>query len=111
MAFRRAHTLRKGKAVIVDESKTIEEGIEHFSEEAKRREIDRKARRKQKRERDKAARQWWKLEDDLVLPIHDLHYGKYATREEVGANYKREIASERAYEAVDAVLEQALRVP
>jgi len=64
-AFRQAHTLRKGKAVIVDESKTIGEGIEHFSEEAKRREIDRKARRKQKREREAAARKWWGLEESL----------------------------------------------
>jgi predicted phosphodiesterase len=45
----------------------------------------------------------------LVLPIHDLHYGKYATAEEVGADYDREIASKRAHTAVDAVLEQALR--
>jgi hypothetical protein len=65
LAFRRAHSLRKGKAVIVDETKSIEEGIEHFSEEAKRREIDRKARRKQRRERDKAARRWWELEQNL----------------------------------------------
>lgn len=63
--FRRAHQLRKGKAVIVDETKSIEEGIEHFSEEAKRREIDRKARKKQRRERDKAARRWHRLEQNL----------------------------------------------
>ncbi|WP_263788955.1 hypothetical protein [Salinibacter grassmerensis] len=63
--FRRAHGLRKGKAVIVDQTKTIEEGIDHFTEESKRREIDRKARKKERRERDKAARQWWRLEDSL----------------------------------------------
>lgn len=64
-SFRRAHTLRKGKAVIVDETKSIEEGIEHFSEEAKRREIDRKARRKHRREKESAAQSWWQFEESL----------------------------------------------
>jgi hypothetical protein len=51
------------------------------------------------------------LEDAaLVVPIHDLHYGKYATREECGARYDREIAAQRAHTAVDEVLEQSLRV-
>ncbi|WP_251961565.1 hypothetical protein [Salinibacter ruber] len=63
--FRRAHSLRKGKAVIVDETKSIEEGIEHFSEEAKRREIDRKARKKQRREMESAAKSWWRLQESL----------------------------------------------
>jgi len=46
----------------------------------------------------------------LLLPLHDLHYGKYATEAEVGTDYDRQIASERAHTAVDAVLEQSLRV-
>jgi len=64
-AFRRAHTLRKGKAVIVDESSTIGEAVEHFTEEAKRREVDRKARRQHRREKDRAARKWWSVEEAL----------------------------------------------
>ena len=75
--FRRAHTLRKGKAVIVDETATIGEGIEHFTEEAKRREIDRKARKKQRRERDRAARQWWSLEESLEEAAESFQAEEY----------------------------------
>jgi len=46
----------------------------------------------------------------LVLPIHDLHYGKYALEEECGADYNREIARDRAESAVRKVLEEACRL-
>ena len=143
MDFRRAHTLRKGRAVIVDPTETVGGATEHFSEEMKRREVDRQARRRHRRERDKAARQWWQFESSvedaaerfegwaerytppklhvrvgsqkalepaaLILPLHDLHYGKYASEAECGARYDRQIAEERAGRAVEFVLEQAAR--
>lgn len=48
-------------------------------------------------------------ESALLLPVHDLHYGKYATEEETGADYDRDVAENRAHEAVDQVLTQAAR--
>jgi 3',5'-cyclic AMP phosphodiesterase CpdA len=121
-----------------------EDLVERVTLKAKADRVDRKARRRIKREEKRAAERWWRLEkrrevaDDLfaewaadyepvpvrirvgpnraldpaalLLPIHDLHYGKYACQEEVGVNYNRQIARERALEAVHHVLEQACRV-
>jgi hypothetical protein len=77
MAFRKAHVLRKDKAVIVDESKTIAEAIDHFDNEKKRREIDRKARRRQRREQRKAARKWWSLEESMNEAAKAFRNSKY----------------------------------
>lgn len=143
LAFRRAHELRKGRAVCVDPDVTIGEAVDHFTGRQRRREIDRKARRRIKREREAAARRWWQIEEALedaaarfegwareyapprlrvrvgtsarleraalLLPVHDLHYGKYASEEECGVEYNRRVAYERAHEAVDFILEQAAR--
>jgi hypothetical protein len=45
----------------------------------------------------------------LFIPIHDLHYGKYAVEAECGADYNREIAEDRAKTAVESVLRTAVR--
>lgn len=45
----------------------------------------------------------------LVFPMHDLHYGKYASELEVGERYDRSIAEERALSATEHHLTKATR--
>lgn len=46
----------------------------------------------------------------LAFPLHDLHYGKYASELEVGERYDRDIAEERAMAATDHHLTESLKM-
>jgi predicted phosphodiesterase len=147
MAIRRAAPKRwtkRGPNLWWDDLEDEESELaQRAADEQKAARVGRKAKRREQREMERAAENWWQFESTvdeaaerftgwaeryspprlrlrvgpqralepatLILPIHDLHYGKYAAEDECGARYDRAVAARRATEAVEFVLEQAAR--
>ncbi|MCS4139585.1 UDP-2,3-diacylglucosamine pyrophosphatase LpxH [Salinibacter ruber] len=65
MCFRQVHSLRHSQPTVVDPERSIDEAVKHLTQRQKRQATERKAKRKHRRERDKAARKWWELEEAL----------------------------------------------
>lgn len=77
MTFRQVHRLRHSQPTVVDPEKSIDEAVEHLSQRQKRQATERKAKRKHRRERDKAARRWWNLEEALSGTMEGFEEEEY----------------------------------
>lgn len=76
-AFYQVHSLRHNKPTLVDPNKTLEEASEELTQRQRRQATERKARQRHRRERNDAARKWWKLEDSLRDATRELQEDEY----------------------------------
>jgi len=65
LALRKVHSLRHNQPTVVDPEKTIEEAVDELTQRQRQHAVEEKAKRRHRREREEAARNWFQLEDRL----------------------------------------------
>lgn len=77
MQFRQVHELRHNRPTAVDPEKDLNEIVDHLTQREKRKATERKAVRRQKRERKKAAENWWAMEEAIDEAIEKASGADY----------------------------------
>lgn len=65
LALRKVHSFRHDQPTVVDPEKTIEEAVDELTQRQRQHAVEEKAKRRHRREREEAARNWFQLEDSL----------------------------------------------
>jgi len=75
--FRRVHELRHGQPTAVHPHLSIEEAVGHLTQRQKQQATERAAKQEIRRERQKAAENWWDLEDSMMGALEGFQAQEY----------------------------------